>query len=774
MKRYDFNAGWTFSDSAGSTSQIMLPHDAMILQTRKPDAPGGSAQAFFPGGSYRYEKRFTLPKAWTGQPAKLQFEGVYKNAHVLVNGKELGGAAYGYIPFWVDCGALPEGENVIEVQCENADQPDSRWYSGAGIYRPVWAWVGNGIQEEQIQITTLSIAPARISVRLDTREILPVEILDGDQVVASGKGNQMMLEIPHAKLWSAEEPYLYTCQVADVEIKFGIRQITWNGGGLFVNGKETLLRGGCIHHDNGILGAATYTESEFRRVRILKAAGYNALRSAHNPCSRALLDACDYYGMYLIDEGWDMWFHHKSQFDYASKWKEHHRTDLEAMVRRDFNHPSVILYSIGNEVSEPAKETGVAAAREMVDYLHSLDTTRPVTGGFNLMIIANAQKGQGIYDEENGGMKQDTSGGFGNMNSTMFNFITSMVGSGMNRAANSKKADAATTPALDALDIAGYNYASGRYEMDGKLHPNRLIYGSETFPQDIVKNWRMGRRLPYLVGDFMWTAWDYLGEARLGAWAYTSDAKGFSKPYPWLLADAGAIDILGNPNGELMLARAAWELDDQPMLAVQPVNHPGVTPAKGSWRGTNGIPSWSWSGCEGNKAVVEVYSSANAVELNLNGKRLGRKKLKNCKAVFRVRYTPGTLTAVAYDADGMMKGEAQLCSATGAIGISLAPEKREAKSGELIYIPVSLTGSNGTVESNGDKRLTVSVTGGELLAFGSANSRTEEQYHTGSFTTYYGMALAVVRALQPGQMTVTVSGDGLSPSETVIPVRSAQ
>lgn len=770
MKRYDFNTGWTFKDSTGSTLPVTLPHDAMILQARRPDASGGSALAFFPGGRYCYTKEFTLPDFWSGLPVRLQFEGVYKNAQVYVNGKKLGGAAYGYIPFWIDCGVLPDGENVIEVLCENADQPDSRWYSGAGIYRHVWAWVGTGIQEEQIQITTLSINPARIFVRLDTDENPLVEILDGNQKVASGNGNQLEFEIPHARLWDDDNPYLYTCRVADVSVNFGIRQITWNSHGLFVNGKETLLRGGCIHHDNGILGSAAHTESEFRRVRILKQAGYNALRSAHNPCSRALLDACDYYGMYLIDEGWDMWFHHKSQFDYASQWREHYFSDLEAMVRRDFNHPSVILYSIGNEVSEPAKETGVAVTKEMVNFLHTLDSTRPVTGGFNLMIISNAQKGKGVYDEENGGMQQDNSSGFGSMNSTMFNFITSKVGSGMNKAANSKKADAATTPSLDALDISGYNYASGRYRMDGRLHPKRLIYGSETFPQDIVKNWRMVKELPYLVGDFMWTAWDYLGEAGIGAWAYTPDGKGFSKPYPWLLADVGAIDILGNPNGELMLAQAAWGLDDQPMLAVQPVNHPGVTPAKGTWRGTNAIPSWSWNECNGNAAVVEVYSSAATVELTLNDKHLGKKKFKNCKAVFRTKYAPGTLTAVVYDAAGSPAGKAQLCSASGAIVISLAPEKRELNVGNLVYVPVSLTGENGVVDSNSDRRLNVTVSGGELLAFGSANPRTEEQYHTGSFTTYYGRALAIVRASQPGQIKITVSGDGLASAETVISV----
>ncbi len=774
MKKFDFNTGWKFTDNFEHTLNISLPHDAMIAQTRQPDAAGGSAVGFFPGGSYCYEKTFELPREWCNLEVRLQFEGVYKNAKVYVNGEEKGGVAYGYLPFWIDCGVLPEGENVIKVTCDNKDQPDSRWYSGAGIYRPVWAWVGSGIEEEQIKITTLSIDPAKILVEIDAAtEDTTVEILDKDEVVASGTGSQVEFEIPNAKFWSDEQPYLYTCRVMDVEVKFGIRQITWSNQGLFVNGKETLLRGGCVHHDNGILGAAAYKESEFRRVRIMKEAGYNAIRSAHNPCSRAMLDACDYYGMYLIDESWDMWFHHKSKFDYATYWKENYLSDLEAIVRRDYNHPSVIAYSIGNEVSEPAKDEGIAVEKEMVEYLHSLDGTRPVTGGFNLMIIANAKKGKGVYDDENGGMKEDNDKGFANMNSTMFNLITSKVGSGMNNAANSDEADQATTPALDALDMAGYNYASGRYEKEGKLHPNRLIYGSETFPQDIVKNWSMVKKLPYLVGDFMWTAWDYLGEAGLGAWSYEPDGKGFSKPYPWLLADSGAIDILGDPNGELMLAKAAWELDDAPMIAVIPANHPGVTPAKGSWRGTNAIPSWSWKSCDGNKTVIEVYSSATSVELTLNGKSLGKKQLKDCKAEYKVKYVPGEIKAIAYDERGNKKGESSLDSATGDMRISLMPEKTTAKPGEIVYIPVAITGDNQTVESNADAKLSVSVSGGELLAFGSANPRTEERYDSGSFTTYYGKALAVVRAGGGSEMSVTVTGGNLSPAEFVIPITGA-
>ncbi len=747
MIQYQFNSDWTCNGKA-----VTVPHDAMVHGQRKADAPSGSALAFFPGGTYTYEKKFNLPAEWLGKNVKLQFEGVYKNAKVFVNGKELGGADYGYIPFWVDCGVLPEGENTIAVTCENKDQPDSRWYTGAGIYRPVWAWVGDGITAEDVRITTISINPVVVSVLANGSPMM-AEILDGDTVVASGCGD---ITIPNGKLWSEDDPHLYTCRVADQEIKFGIRELRWSNKGLFINGKETKLRGGCVHHDNGILGAATYDESEWRRIKILKDAGYNAIRASHNPCSRAMLDACDYYGMYVMDESWDMWFHHKCPYDYAGQWRENYLSDLKAMVDRDYNHPSVIMYSIGNEVSEPAKAEGVEKTKEMVKFLHELDDTRPVTGGFNLMIITNAAKGKGIYDDEKGGRKNDSDKAMSGMNSTMFNFIASMVGTGMNKAANSKKADVAISPCLDSLDMAGYNYASGRYGMDGKLHPDRIIFGSETFPQDIYKNWEMVKQYPYLIGDFMWTAWDYLGEAGLGAWAYTSDGKGFNKPYPWLLADSGAFDILGNPNAEMFHAAAVWGKLDKPAIGVQPVNHPGVTPAKGTWRGTNAIPSWSWNGCEGNKAIVEVYFDCANVELVLNGKSLGKKRIKGCKATFKTKYTSGKLEAIAYDASGKELARNVLETAK-AYDVHIQPETSTAKVGQIVYVPICI-GDDTIVESNADQKLTVTVENGELLAFGSANPRTEEVYHSGSFTTYYGHALAIVKATEAGVLKVSTAG----------------
>ena len=747
MKKTSFNDNWLYK---GQT--VTLPYDAMLHEQRDPKATCGSAGAFFSDGEYVYEKTFQRPAA---EHVLFQFEGVYKNAKVYINGKEAGGTAYGYIPFLVNADAyLIDGENTIHMECA-VKHPDSRRYSGAGIYRPVWLWEGpkDGIEPESVKIGTVSYDPAVI--RIQSPKAVKVEIAG-----VSSEGTDFELTIPDAKLWSESTPFLYTAKVTnDVdseEIPFGIRKVEWSNKGLFINGKETLLRGGCLHHDNGILGAATYDESEWRRVKKLKNAGFNAIRSAHNPCSRAMLDACDKLGIYMMDETWDMWFHHKTKYDYATDWRDNYLSDLAAMVNRDFNHPSVILYSIGNEVSEPAKPEGLKVIGEMVDFLHKADPNRAVTGGFNLMIISNAAKGRGIYDENGEGRDESGDKKLQGMNSTVFNMVTSLIGTGMNKSANSKKADAATAPALDKLDLAGYNYASGRYPLEGKAHPDRVIFGSETFPQTIAQNWEMVKKYPYLVGDFMWTAWDYLGEAGIGAWAYTEDGKGFSKPYPWLLGDTGAFDILGDPNGELFTASAVWGKLDGPAICVQPINHDSK-PIKAAWRGTNAIPSWSWAGCKGKTATVEVYYDGVKIDLLLNGKKLASAKTKNCKASFKVKYVPGKLEAVAYSADGRELGRSALNTADAPLHIAIKPEKISVRPGEVVYIPVTVEGANGVVESNADRKLCVTVEGGELLGFGSANPRTEERFDAGEYTTYYGRALAVVRAGEGSKVTVTVT-----------------
>ena len=786
MKKYDFNADWLYGHPGEEKRTVQLPHDAMLADGRGADEPTGSAGAFFKAGVYEYEKELVLPADGDKRTLLLQFEGVMRNAAVTVNGNAAGGAAYGYIPFWADLTPYVKyGEkNVIRVEADNSLQPASRWYTGGGIYRPVWLWEGGEtyILPQGLRVKTLSYKEAKLAVEILTggaeRDLTAVvEIADGegnpvvtkDFPLTDGRG-RVGIEVPDAKLWDEDSPYLYTCRarlLADgevidtAEISFGIRRIEAKKDGLFINGKSRLLRGGSVHHDNGVIGAASTPESEWRRIRILKEQGFNAIRIAHNPACEDLINACDSYGVYVIDEAWDMWYNHKNTKDYAGEFRANYKSDVAEMAARDYNHPSVIMYSIGNEVSEPASEKGVVLGKEIIDLFHGLDDSRPVTGGINIMILSQSAKGNGIYDEEGGrddSAEQKTKG----MNSTMFNFVTSMVGTSMNKMGNSKKADAVSTPILDALDVCGYNYGSGRYKKEGKVHPGRLVYGSEIFPQDVAKNWAMIRQYPYLVGDFLWTAWDYIGECGLGAWAYDADGKGFDKPYPWKLGDTGALDILGDPNAEMFWSRAAWGLSDQPRITVQPVNHPGVTPAKATWRGSNGLPSWSWRDCKGNKAVVEVFTTGSHVELFLNDRKIGKRKVKECRAVFRAVYEPGVLRAVAYDAAGKEIGEDTLTSAQGPLHIECtvnAEPAVSAREAETVYVEIALCDRDGIVESNRDIRLSVSVEDGELLGFGSANPRTEDDFLAGSYRTYYGRAQAVIRRKPGTTAVVEIKGE---------------
>lgn len=780
MEKLDFNGNWTFRMQGESNWQkVTLPHDAQIHQKREKNAPGGSGHGFFPGGIYEYEKTFAVSEDLKGKKILVEFEGIYKNSTVVVNGQNVGGQPYGYTGFVVDLTqCLIYGkDNVIKIKADNSMLPNSRWYTGGGIYRPVWMWIGEAshIAYQGIRITTLSISPARIRVQVDAEyeedTVIDVQILYKGSVVATNSGTEIEFTIPDARLWSAETPYLYQCRVSlkkgekivdEAEENFGIRLISYSNKGLFINGKETLLRGGCVHHDNGILGAATYDKSEYRRVRIMKEAGFNAIRSAHNPCSRAMLEACDRYGMYMMDETFDMWYNRKNKYDYGCDFEKWWESDTVAMVKRDYNHPCVILYSIGNEVAEPYEEKGVHIGQKQIDLIHSMDSTRPVTCGVNLMILRRAAKGNGIYKDGEmniaaSGEKEEKS-----QNASLaFNIMASFIGTGMNKGGNSKKVDTIASPFVDSLDIAGYNYGSGRYPLEEKEHPNRIIFGSETFPQDIAKNWGMVKRYPYLIGDFMWTAWDYLGEAGIGAWSYTGGMP-FNRPYPWLLSGAGVIDILGVPDASCRYAAVVWGQLKKPAIGVRPVNHPGVRVSKSVWRGTNAIESWAWQGCDGNKAIVEVFSDSFMVELILNGKSLGKKRVKEYKAVFKTAYIPGTLEAVAYDASGREVSRSCLKSATGKKRLDVRPEEESMKVGEIMYFDVSVIGENGVVESNTDSLLEVKVEGGSLLGFGSANPCTEECFDSGKYTTYHGRAQVVVRAEKAGVIQVKVSGGGMS------------
>lgn len=783
--------------SAQAGQEVTLPHDAMIHAPRSAEAPSGGEQGNFHGGRYRYERTIQAPEPDRPGRVLIQFGGVYRHAVVSVDSVELARHAYGWSPFFVDLSdALSDGgEHLLSVDCDNAAQPDSRFYTGAGIFRPAWLWWSGeaAIEPEGVRVTTLSLEPARVRVDVEASAgAVEVEVLDGNATIAVGSagaddadGRHRSVELtlpPTVEAWSADHPRLYGWRVrlfaSDGSVadeatgRFGLRTLAWSTDGFFVNGRRTLLRGGCVHADCGILGAAAWPEADRRRVRILKEAGFNALRSSHNPASDALVEACDELGLYLIDEGWDQWFFHKTAHDFASEWGEHHLADLDAMVARGYNHPSIVMWSIGNEVSEPSVPEGLDAIDEMVGHLHALDATRPVTCGINLTILGSAARGRHIYDPEKGGMGEGGDASQSGLTSTTFNALANVVSVGMNHMADLPSFDRACSPALDRLDIAGYNYARGRYAMDARLHPGRIICGTETLCGDVVHNYRQMRRQPSLVGDFVWAAWDYLGEAGCGAWTYGDPDRAFQKSYPWLLAEQGAYDLLGQPNAEAFLAQAAWGMArHQPLIAVRPLGM-GVAPSRAAWRFSNAIPSWSWQGCEGERAVVEVFSDAPVVELAVNGRALSRKRPRGCICRWSVPYEPGTLTARAFTARGELLGERQLVSA-GPAHVRARPEAESVRSGEIAFVEVCVADIDGVVECNADLELRVRVTGGELLAFGSARPRTEERYDTGLHTTYRGRAQVVVRAdgcaCTKAVVVEVESADGVA--RTAIPIR---
>jgi len=780
----DFNLDWEFwSESQTVKQTVNLPHDAMQTETRSADVKEGRHNGFYPGNVYHYEKSFNADAALLQKHVTLDFEGVYRNSKVFVNGKESGGYKYGYMPFEVCLdGLLVEGVNTIRVDVDNSQMPNSRWYSGAGIYRPLHMRVQEQQYIEDVKVSTPSIAPATVKVETAHQGgEVSVSIFDGNTVVASADGDAVEMKIDNAKLWSAEHPNLYKAVVElkqngktieKQEKQFGIREITWSTQGLKVNGKDVLLQGGCIHHDNGILGAAEYDDAAYRKVALLKKYGFNAIRSSHNPLSEAMLKACDELGMYVMDELWDMWYITKTEFDYSKDFYDNYVEDIRHFVKKDFNHPSVIMYSIGNEVGEPAQEKGVELAKELIDRLHQLDNSRPVTAGINLMIIGLTKMGVNLFQQSNSSMM----GGGQQITSEQYNMMMTTSSERMSQMVLQPAMDEATTPVLDALDIAGYNYASIRYQLEGTAHPNRVIVGSETYPQDLAKNWAMVEKLPYVIGDFMWTAIDYIGEIGLGAWYYSNDPDFANKTYPWKLFGGGALDLIGNPTGEAFWAKAIWTKQAEPNIAVRPIYKENLV--KSMWRGTNSIPSWSWQGCEGMTTTVEVFTSAPSVKLYVNDKLIGEQEVTDYVARFEdVTYEPGTLKAVTAG------GEQTLTSATGKISISIEAEPRLAtingqrsavndyKAGDLVFLDINLVGENGVVESKADRELNVQVEGAELLGFGSQTLITEAAFKDGKYPTHYGQSQAVIRALKPGTVKITVSGEGVETTEKTLNIK---
>lgn len=764
--KYALNLNWTCNGNL-----VDLPHDAMLEESRETDCRNGVNSGFFPGGKYTYEKNFEFSGADIGKKIVLHFEAVYQNSKIYLNGKQVGAHKYGYTAFDVDIsGAAQAGENHLRVEVDNSLEPNCRWYSGSGIYRPVTLLID---ELDAPKIVTKSYDPAVIEV---TANAETVEIYDGHTLVASGVPGE--ITVPGAKLWTAETPNLYTCVIRkggkEHRTNFGIRLLTWDAkNGLCVNGERILLRGGCIHHDHGVLGACDFYDAEYRRISILKENGFNALRIAHNPASQITLDICDSLGMYVMNETFDGWYIPKTYHDYARWFDAEWRNDITAMVNASYNHPCVIMYSHGNEVSETATKKGVDTARMLTDFVHTLDDTRPVTAGVNVLLNVYANMGIGVYKDKGDykpeplprkkGYKEKKTG------SAFFNAMANKLGGLMFFMASGKKGNKASKGAADGLDVLGLNYAASRYDEDVKSYPDRLMVGSETMVADLPYNWERVKKYPQVLGDFVWSAWDYLGEACIGDWTYHS-----YKGLP-LLAGQGMIDITGKPLASMCFMQVVWGMRKEPFIGVRPLNHAHEKPSTGAWQFTNAIDSWTWHGYEGAKAVVEVYADAASVRLELNGKEVSTKPIKKYKTMFKLPYAPGELTAVALDVNGKELSRHSLQTGGKEIKLTITPDKQvlTADGQSLCYIPIEFTDENGELLPYMEQPVAVKVEGAaKLQGLGSALCKTDERYVDNHFNSYRGRLLAVLRAgTTPGKVKVTVTSRNMKTVELELEVR---
>lgn len=838
MKREYFNTGWVVQDVTGvfnfkpsEGEAVTLPHDAMIGRERSADAPSSTKKGYFPYGACEYVKVFDVPADYQGKRVTFEFEGCYNNTMVYLNGELAGQCPYGYSNFYVKADPYLRygAENELKVIARVND--DSRWYSGMGLYRNVRVMVADPIHValDGVKVDTAVVdgETARVDVCIQlenegmTAETVRVEVLvldpGGAEVardsapvgVFSGEGATLRLPlyVKKPQLWNVETPNLYRCQIKvlggdklldEEDVEFGIRILQLDPiHGLRINGESVKLRGACIHHDNGVIGAATVERAEERRVQILKESGFNAIRSSHHPASKALLTACDRLGMLVMDECFDMWTELKSFYDYSLHFPEWWERDVAAMVDKDYNHPSVILYSIGNEIPDIRNRGGNRWGRRIAEKIHALDPGRFTINSMNGMLVQmdamldmmKAAASQGAGDKE-------AEGAGGELNEMM-------AGAGNNPMA-AFAVSPFLSPALEepsaAVDVAGYNYMTERYELDHEEHPNRIICGSETFSVDLARNWALVKKHPYLLGDFCWTGWDYLGEAGIGKVAYEEGLEGgLYSAYPWYVAWCGDIDILGNRRPSSYYKEIVFGLREEPYLAVLRPEHYGEKPSLTPWSWSDSIGSWSFSGYEGKPVQVEVYADADEVELFLNGESAGRSRVGGRLAFcadFELPYRPGELKAVAYR-EGKAISETALRSACGDVCLRVEADRNElrADTTDLAFLPITLTDPEGNLYSDKDCMVTVEVEGaGSLMGLGSAQPCCAESTKGNAHTTFDGRALAVIRpdAVReeelPGvaqevqakgnvpegrerTITVTVRAEGIKEQKVVLTVR---
>jgi beta-galactosidase len=743
---------------------IDLPHDWSIEDLPgtdspfDPDAITAVDGGFTTGGIAWYRKEFNIPSKMKNKKFHLQFDGVYMNADFWLNGKHLGHHPYGYTTFSYDITDKLkfDSKNILAVQVKNEGK-NSRWYSGSGIYRHVWLTSMDPVHVAHwgTYITTPKVDSSCAEVNIKTKVInetsapakvtLTTRILDQkDAEVAKTTTTQTLepkkpfefcqdLQVKAPSLWSPESPSLYTAvtEVAKesffksalldkVQTPFGIRTIEFSvEKGFLLNGQPTLLKGGCMHHDNGPLGSAAYDRAEERRVQLMKASGYNSIRCAHNPPSEAFLDACDRHGVLVIDEAFDMWQQQNKPQDYHLYFDQWWQRDIDSMVLRDRNHPSIIMWSTGNEIKEMATPQGIKVSKMLADYVRKLDPTRPVTAAANRL-----------------GPDKD--------------------------------------PFFATLDIAGYNYSFGGdhgkksiFELDHARVPDRIMYCSESYPLEAFGAWMDVLEYPYIIGDFVWTSYDYLGEASIG-WLGYMQKKTF---YPWTHAFCGDIDICGFKRPQSYYRDAIWDNGQKISLFVKPPQ-PSFkeNPKRESWSKWHWhdlVASWNWTEQEDKPLEVTVYSACDSVELFLNGKSLGKKATNRdtkLMATWQVPYEPGTLKAVGFD-NSKEVAVSELRTVDKPTNIKLSPDRTKIKADaqDLSYIIVELLDAKGTRNPKAQNLVNFEIQGpGSILATGSSNPMSTESFTLPRRKAYQGRCLVIVKSTKKaGTITLTAKSQGL-------------
>lgn len=772
MQKQNLSHGWRFklTDASGfrwekpdySTWRLLdLPHDWSIELPRDAKNISGSTGGYFTMGTAAYQKTLTPGDDWRGKKIFVEFEGVYMNAEIYLDNHFIARHPYGYTTFQVDLTPYLDftRPNSLRVLVDNSHLPNSRWYSGSGIYRPVWLIVAEPVHVAQwgVSVSTPQVSAEHASVsigvqvenesdaektvRVKTRIVAAdgstVSSLEGESIIDNGSRHTFQFEaaVYHPKFWSVESPNLYRAEteilvdgkIVDTEsTTFGIRSLEFSAEkGFLLNGVPILLKGGCVHHDNGILGAASYARAEERKVEIHKASGFNAIRCAHNPPAPAFLEACDRLGMLVIDEAFDCWRDGKNNGDYHVAFIDWWQRDLESMLYRDRNHPSIIMWSIGNEVLErDGTGGGYEIAKMLAGHVRAIDPTRPVT-----LAICASWRGDAwtVMDET-----------------------------------------------FAALDIGGYNYAWKEYRPDAAHLPRRMMVGTESFALEAFENWQAVEEIPAVLGDFVWTSLDYLGEAGIGRVHFDGEHFPFVGAYPWHQANCGDLDLCGFKRPQSYYRDTLWFNAPRLHIAVHP-NYPAdKTPGVTLWGWQDVRHSWNWAGHEGETFKVEIYSNCDEVELFLDDVSLGRKpcsRAERFRADFEVAYRAGTLRATG-TISGKPVTEQILATTSAPAQIRLTADRAvlRADGADLCYITVEVTDIAGRVHPDADNNIFFTVKGaGKLLAVGSANPVSEEMYVGNQRKVFRGRALVVVKAGdEPGEIHLTAQADGLGGAEIVI------